>query len=497
MSRAEDLNRAFDEKWTGGQGQQNRPRSVNGQAGSQQTSPQPQQKPRKISIGSDIEIAGHVGADLEAAHGPIVSAEGSFWRWLGTNWAPIPEHELRCAVHVYDGAKYRTPSGEPSCVKLSKTRVDSCLHELGATVADPDFFATPATGINCQSGFIRFRPDGRPTIEPHNREHRCRHCLPGHCHPGAETSPPDGTLLATLLAGIFQGDDDEAEKLLLLQEVCGSAATGYATRLIQPKAVILKGETAENGKSQVLDLARGVLPASATSTVTASRMGDERHIIGLVAKLLNASDELSSSAAISSDRFKTIVTGEPVEGRDVYKSRVEFRPIAQHLFATNTLPHFQGGMDRGVQRRLLVVTFNRIIPIEERVEDIGKRIGEEEPDLLLAWTVEGASRLIRQRGFTIPKSSQEALMDWLYSADPVLGWLHERVDVHPIVDNCPRIETSTAYARFREWAVAQGFKADLLPAVNAFTQRVKANASGIEYRRWGTGRFFFGMVIQP
>ena len=67
-------------------------------------------------------------------------------------------------------------------------------------------------------------------------------------------------------------------------------------------------------------------------------MGDERHIIGLAGKLLNASDELSFSAAIVSDTFKAIITGEPVDERNVYKSRVEFRPMAQHLFATNTLP---------------------------------------------------------------------------------------------------------------------------------------------------------------
>ena len=147
-----------------------------------------------------------------------------------------------------------------------------------------------------------------------------------------------------------------------------SAALGYATRLRQPRAVILKGETAENGKSQVLDLARGLLPPSAICSVTAARMGDERHIIGLVGKLLNASDELSSATAIASETFKAVVTGEPVQGRDVYKSRVEFRPVAQHLFATNNLPVFAGGMDRGVQRRLLVVQFNRMIPAEERIE---------------------------------------------------------------------------------------------------------------------------------
>jgi putative DNA primase/helicase len=33
---------------------------------------------------------------------------------------------------------------------------------------------------------------------------------------------------------VFDGDDDGAAKIDLLSEVCGSAALGYATKLIQP-----------------------------------------------------------------------------------------------------------------------------------------------------------------------------------------------------------------------------------------------------------------------
>ncbi len=67
---------------------------------------------------------------------------------------------------------------------------------------------------------------------------------------------------------------------------------------MQPRAVVLHGKTAENGKSQVLELARGLLPESAICSVPASKMGDERHVIGLVGKLLNASDELSALPTI-------------------------------------------------------------------------------------------------------------------------------------------------------------------------------------------------------
>ena len=66
-------------------------------------------------------------------------------------------------------------------------------------------------------------------------------------------------------------------------------------------------------------------------------------------------DHAGSSADRVRDLFKSIVT-------DVYKSRIEFRSIAQNLFATNNLPAFPDGVDRGVQSRLLVISFNRTIP---------------------------------------------------------------------------------------------------------------------------------------
>ena len=350
-------------------------------------------------------------------------------------------------------------------------------------MAKPSFFESVAVGINCASGFIRFDTGGTPGLEPHEPDHRCRHTLPGRWSPGTTGTPPEGSLLSRLLDGVFRGDADASAKVDLLAEIVGGAALGYATKLRQPRAVILKGETAENGKSQILDLARGLLPPSAVCSVTAGRMGDERHIIGLVGKLLNASDELSSAGAIASETFKAVVTGEPVQGRDVYKSRVEFRPVAQHLFATNSLPAFAGGMDRGVQRRLLVIQFNRVIPTEERIEAIGRRIAEEEANLLLAWAVDGAARLIRHRDFSIPASCKAALNDWLYGADPVLAWLDDCVEVRPIVEDGPKVRTSYAHQQFRAWAEAEGFKRDTLPAINGFVQRIKANAPGIEYRR--------------
>jgi phage/plasmid-associated DNA primase len=314
-------------------------------------------------------------------------------------------------------------------------------------------------------------------------------------------NPPPDSLLGRLLDGVFiKGDPDAGEKHKLLAEVAGAAAVGYGPKLRDPKAIVEVGETAGNGKSAVLDALRGLLPKTAVASISANKFGDEKYVVRLIGKLLNATDELSSAGAIASEIFKTVITGQPVEGRELYRSVVEFRPVAQHIFATNRLPKFTDGMDRGVKRRLLPLTFNRVIPTEERIENIGLRIADEEADLVLAFAVAGAQRLIRQRDFTIPASSKEALQQWIYRDNPVLAWVEVRVEAA----DPPRpgekvvgIKSSMAHAMFRDWALAEGFAERGLPDVTGFVQRLKENqrVPGIKVRHTNSGNFLVGLKI--
>jgi hypothetical protein len=455
---------------------------------------------KRLEVGSDVEIAGHLVADLQTAVGEVHYCEGHFWYYCGTHWLAHAEHRLRLLAHLYDGAIYTTPAGEPGQVRLGRSRIDSILSEMGTILAVPDFFDRPQFGINCQSGFISIASDGRAQLNPHHMNYRCRHVLPGRW---AETTngrdpmePPSDSLLGKLIYGIFKGDSDAAEKRQLIAEVAGAAALGCGTRLRQPKAVILFGSRAENGKSQILDLLRGLLPPDAVASITAGKMGDERFIVHLAGKLLNASDELSSSTAIASDTFKAVITGDFVSGRDVYRSLVSFRPVAQHVYATNALPVFSGGIDRGVQRRLLPLIFGRVIPVSDQIEGIGRRVGEEEPDLLLAFAVAGARRLVKNRGFTIPPSSKGALQDWLHSADPVRAWVWAQVTVIKIDRENHWVTSAQALGKFTAWARAEGFRADMLPAINGFVQRVLTHAPGVTTQHKRTGNRLVGIKIE-
>ena len=456
--------------------------------------------PGLIRIGSDFEVGRRTLQDLRQKYGQIIFTDGDFYRYKETHWVALTSKELHDEIEKYDGYSYWNPEKDSNVrikvLKLNASKKNSALHTMEQGASSKDFFKEAPVGVNCTNGFIKFTFDGetkkwKAVIEDHNPEHRQRHTLPGKWGGNAPTWISD-SLHSRLLNGSFCGDEDKESKVQSMKELAGATISGCATKILQPRAVILLGTQAENGKSQVLNMLRGLLPASAISSVTAAKMGDERHILGICGKLLNASDELSGSSAISSEVFKAIITGETVSGRDVYKSRVEFNPVAQHVFATNTLPSFQGGMDRGVQRRLLVMPFNRVIPKEEKIENIGRCISEEEMDLLLAWAVEGALDLMNNRGFTITDAFAKNLQDWLEESDSVQGWVAECIEI--LNDEQACLKTSYAYQCYQAWAKQEGIKIEQIVGLKNFVRRM-VSINGIHHKRTKSSRTFVGINL--
>jgi hypothetical protein len=139
-----------------------------------------------FEIGSDIELARRLGADLEREHGStVIHAEGEFYHYDGERWATIDANDLRLQVHRYDGMRY---GAEHRVIRLTQSRVSSILHEAAVMVERPGFFDTAAIGINCKSGFLTFNENGAPTLGPHDPEHRMRHVIPAAWQPEIDLS---------------------------------------------------------------------------------------------------------------------------------------------------------------------------------------------------------------------------------------------------------------------------------------------------------------------
>ena len=146
--------------------------------------------------------------------------------------------------------------------------------------------------------------------------------------------------------------------------------------------------------------------------------------------MLNVSAEDPNVTLTNVGNFKKAITGDMIDGREVRRRRVQFRPVAQHVFASNRLSTFRSGMDEGVKRRLLLIEFLRKIPKDEQIAELGARIAKEEPDALLAFAIAGACDLLRTGGFVAPDSSACALDEWAETANSSGGVCQELLRPH-------------------------------------------------------------------
>jgi phage/plasmid-associated DNA primase len=213
--------------------------------------------------------------------------------------------------------------------------------------------------------------------------------------------------------------------------------------------------------------------------------------VSLRDSVLNIVAELSGSM-IQSNIFKSIVTGDMISARDLYKSAVYFRPTALHVAATNKLPIFSGGVDRGVYSRLLPIEFTRSIPKEEQIDNIAKRIIESELDLLFHWAVDGAKRLIQRGDYPDLPCIAETLDDWTRQADPVLDWIRECCHVGPQYSDF--VANEKIVSEFRTWAFNEHYHEKYLPQGREIITRIAA-LPGIQRVRTNAARGLKGIKI--
>jgi len=102
----------------------------------------------------------------------------------------------------------------------------------------------------------------------------------------------------------------------------------------------------------------------------------------------------------------------------------------------------------------------------------------------------------------VPESSEKALQDWVYGADPVLAWARVRVDPPASLERennkLPMIKSSLAHAKFKQWAIEAGYRIGSIPAVNGFVQRLQASKDvpGIRVKHRNSGNWLVGLTVR-
>lgn len=361
----------------------------------------PAAKAKTTSEGRHVNA---IAEEILSQHKLISWGENSAWEYNGTIWEQVTPKTVQQWALKAESA-YSTKSKrrrEIADYVLLTTRLERIDWRNG--LGDDE--------VPVENGVINLRTGA---MRPHRPEDFLESVMPVQYTPGATCES-----LIKALAVAWRGDSDFDHKVLALQEFFGYVLMPHAKF---KKALLLYGAP-DSGKSQILALLQGMVGRGNYCSISVKDMDDPRKLAPIRGKMLNALSELSQSAMIADGGFKTLVsTGDAIQIDAKYEQPEEYRPFAKHVIVTNALPRVNDMTD-ATFNRMLLLKFNRSLPVAEQDKNLLDKLLAEAPGVL-NWALVGAKRLLAQKGeFTAIPESTEVLADYKSQSNGIDDFVH-------------------------------------------------------------------------
>ena len=159
-------------------------------------------------------------------------------------------------------------------------------------------------------------------------------------------------------------------------------------RPIEKIFVIWYGPSANNGKSKLINVLKGIFGPYFTMLPTAALMlkshtsdGANPSIAQLGGKRLAAVSEPTDKQVLDVSLIKQLTGDRHINVRDNYGAPVDMEIEAAFLMSTNAMPRVRED-DEGFWNRALVVPFNRSFSKEEEDRELDEKLAKEYPGIL-------------------------------------------------------------------------------------------------------------------
>lgn len=225
------------------------------------------------------------------------------------------------------------------------------------------------------------------------------------------------------------------------------------------KALILDG-TGKNGKSTFINILKALAGKENYTPLAIVDLGKEGNRQMLDGKLFNIAEETPTKGMTDSSIFKALVGGGEVQVRQLYKGPYKMKNRAKMIFACNELPESQDKTNAFL-RRLLIIPFTETFSFSKGNRDphIEEKILKELPGIFNR-VIEAYKRLYKNQQFSLADKSIDALNNYHDSIDPVISWVNESVEAHPLGNGKDTNYNllSDIYQEYRRYMEANGFK---------------------------------------
>jgi putative DNA primase/helicase len=309
--------------------------------------------------------------------------------------------------------------------------------------------------VNLKNGVLDIRTG---ELHAHSPSFGFKYVLPYSYDPGA-VAPRFEQFLSEVCAG-------RPELVQTLLEFGGYCLAGSSCTY--QKALVLEGE-GNNGKSTFIEVIKAVAGGGAYTTLSFKDMENVERRSSLDGKLFNITEE-TPNKLFDTTSFKNLISGGEMQIRKLYRNAYNFRNRAKLIFSCNQMP-MSNDASRGFFRRFLIVPFG--VKFSQSLGNIDRHIGEklqeELPGILNAFLLGYASLLKNDTFSKGDDETDEDLIAYQETVDPVLLWCRENVVIYDI-DAPQSISVPLLYDNFRQWCESNGYESKNINSISLSIQ---------------------------
>jgi putative DNA primase/helicase len=372
----------------------------------------------------------------------LLGADHRFWHYDGRLWRPVPEEWV--SGRVLESIQHNPVKNQRTAALLSQ--VLALLKAKLAVASDLlSFVASPPPVINCANGELWIADDGSVELRTHSPASHLRHCLDVAYDPDAKCREYDRTVLE-----IF-GKADKPEAMVRHW----NELMGY---IIQPSrnipiVAILYGR-GDNGKTKLVRTITRLLGPDLVYSQRVDELEKNRFTMGaLFGKYLLVDDDVRAGARLPDGILKTISEAKEATGELKFGPSFSFVVRTVPVLLCNNVPSL-ADLSHGMQRRLMVIPFDRTFTDQDRDRSLFDRIWANELSGVLNRALEGYRRIVqRESNLKRPSAVQSATSHWLTQANPLPAFIQQQCN--PVPGNGCTMQDF--YAAYSSWTRSMGY----------------------------------------
>lgn len=387
------------------------------------------------------------------ADGRYIKRKGKqFWTYNGMHWEPADDETVSGEFLDFIGTLREDPAMKKKYKRLAKQLDEQTVTGVWRTLtaafsartarlteSDPmgltDKALSPA--INCLNGTIKYRGDGKATMNEHDPEDRFINVVNARYDKDAECPAWD-----KYCHDVFEKCKDPAGMRRHMEELMGYTLN----RSRNLRAWVMIYGPSGSGKSTFTEVLEHMLgPAYLGNSMEAFSGSNNHAYAALVGKQMLVDDDYKAGRKLNDEFLKKVAEEKTQQANPKGKDEIPFVLRLVTYILTNNIPA-TSDTSGGLYSRALVFPFKHVVPYAKVDTQLKSKLFAE-ADGIFTRCARAYGRLVKRGQWDFPADASRAWQAWIDESNPLTLFVSECLQR----ERAGRLPADEVYEQYKRW----------------------------------------------